>query len=604
LSTKQGFLNDRPDSVRLGLPRQTLMIEFLAAAIIIGLALPTWAENPPSGDGSLVGLPTMSHADQNMSSDGQQPPPGAIVVSQIHNAPGWQPSHSYTYATSLPYTRVVSGAGWSPANGSYNPGQTLGAYQLISSGACASASSGGPSGTGSSIKDGTCTWKYLSNVDYISTTGWAFDNRPWKSGTLYNYRDYVTSGSPLRAYALEGNSCTSIVAPAGTGSSTRSMVVTSDGCQWQYQVDIIYTSAKSFIPTETSTGINSPTTIMLHATYEGQLWNDREYVAGRDGEAAPIRTQDHNDFRHEGGVLLGCPSPCYHIIITAAQGESFRDSLTPSEPLTGYDPNKGVAIRNSLPYQWPYEPAGFDVHDNGVDLIGLQIKSVHGAAVNGMLSFGNVMTIRDCILDGGSDDPWTAHAAVTTDTNSVIANSLVISHAPYGIVLKYPGFVLHSTIVNPDHTAHSIGIETYNKWVFDDTTVSSTAIFGFTHTAGHYEVGTSWSPRSSNNMTDTAAGDSGTEPWPYNPSIPSTVDRLPGTIYGVSMASAFVKPGGDWRLPSTSPLRGAGSAFGTFGINCEAQHPSCPQRTTYNFDTPNIIGTARPQAGRYDIGAW
>jgi hypothetical protein len=70
------------------------------------------------------------------------------------------------------------------------------------------------------------------------------------------------------------------------------------------------------------------------------------------------------------------------------------------------------------------------------------------------------------------------------------------------------------------------------------------------------------------------------------------------------MASAFVTPGSDWRLSRASPLRGAGSAFGSFAINCEAQHPSCPQRRTYNFDTANIIGIARPQAGRYDIGAW
>ncbi len=596
---------NRQDSVQAGLVHRALMNEVLAAAIMFGLMASARAENLPFGGGSAAGLPAASHAIQiaeTVALEGRQPPPGAVVVFQIHNAPGWQLSHSYNYASG-PYTRVVSGPGWNPVNGSYSPGQSLNAYQLISTGTCTSASSGGPSGSGSSIKDGTCTWKYLSDVDYISITGWAFDNQRWKSGTLYNFHDYVTSGAPLRAYALVSDSCTSTIAP--TGSDTKSIIVTSDGCHWQYQADIIYTSARSYVPTETFTSAKSAATLMLNADYEAQLWNDREYVAGVNGELSPIRTQGHNDYGYEGGVIHGCASsPCHHVIITAAPGESFRDSLRPSDPLTGYDPSKGVAIRNSLPYQWPHQPAGVEVHDNYVDLIGLQVKSVHGEAVEGMSSFGNNMTIRDCILDGGSDDQYTFHVAVTTDTSSLIANSLVISHAAMGVMLKYPGVIVHSTIVNPDHTVNSVGIVTYFKWAFDYTKVANTAIFGFTYVASHGHGGTPWSPQSSNNMTDASENDSGTAPWPRSGTETSTLDLLPGTTYGVSMASAFVNPGSDWRLPSASPLLGAGSAVGTIALNCELRNLSCPQRTAYNVDTPNIIGVARPQAGRYNIGAW
>lgn len=597
------------DSAQAGLLRQVPMIGVLAAAITLGLALSACAKNPPSGDDPSVGLrvaPRPAHTAENMSLDGLQHPPGATILSQVHNAPGWRPSHTYNYATH-PYTRVVNGPGWNPTNDSYNPGQTLGAYQLISTGTCTSASRGGPSGTGSSVRDGTCTWKYLSSVDYISITGWAFDNRPWKSGTLYHDADYVTSDSPLRAYALDESSCTSTIAPTGTGSDTKSKIVTGDGCRWQYQADIIYTSGRSYIPTESFTGSNGPATLMLHANYEAQLWNDREYVAGQNGETSPIRTQSHDDYRHEGGVVLGCTaSPCHHLIITTAPGESFRDGLAASGPLTGYDPSKGVAIRNSLPYHWPYEPAGFDVHDNHVDLIGLQIKSVHGAAVNGMSSFGNAMTILDCILDGGSEDPWTSHAAVTVDTSSVIANSLVISHAQMGVVFKYPGFILHSTIVNPNRTVNSVGITTFSRWVYNDTTVSNTAIFGFAHAAAHVNVGTSWSLQSSNNVTDAPMGDSGRGPWPYGGSATSTVDILPGTVYGALMASAFVKPRTDWRPKPGSLLVGTGSAFGTFAVGCQqhTRNPSCPQLVHENVDTPDIIGIPRSQASRYNIGAW
>jgi hypothetical protein len=579
---------------------QALFAGLAATSIMFGPAFPAWEANTHSVGGSFVSLLSALHAAQaaeTTSLERQQPPPGPTIASQVHNAPGWQPSHSYASATG-PYTRVVSGPGWNPANGTYIPGEALNAYQLVSAGTCTSASSGGPSGPGSSIKDGTCTWKYLSNVDYISITGWAYDNRPWKSGTVYTFLDYVTTGSPLRTYALLDNSCTSTVAP--TGNDLKSKVVTSDGCQWQYKADIIYTSRKSFIPTETATTGNSPMLLMLQGNYEAQLWNDREYVAGQNGDLSPIRTQDHNDYRHEGGVIHSCTTaPCYHIVITTAPGESFRDNLTSSDPLTGYDPTKGVAIRNSLPPQWPYEASGFDVHDNYVDLIALQIKSVHGAAINGLSTFGNVMTIRDCILEGGGKT-----AAVTTDTSSLLANSLVISHAPMGVILKYPGFVLHSTIVTADHTPDSVGIETDFKWFFDNTTVSNTAIFGFTHAAGHYQGNTFWSSQTSNNMTDAPPNDSGTIPWPYGGPRPSTIDVLPGTTYGVTMERAFIKPGSDWRPSSASPLHGAGSAFGTFAKNCDPGHPSCTWRETNNVDTPDIIGVARPQAGRYDIGAW
>src|SRR5690348_10738811 len=111
--------------------------------------------------------------------------------AQIHNAPGWEPSRTYTYSPgppSAPFTRVVAGAGWTPSehglgapvlkvltgkngpgSGTWNPGAELNAYQLTSAGTCTSAPGGnGPSGTGSAITDGTCTWKYLSGVDYVT----------------------------------------------------------------------------------------------------------------------------------------------------------------------------------------------------------------------------------------------------------------------------------------------------------------------------------------------------------------------------------------------------------------------------------------------------
>jgi hypothetical protein len=567
------------------------------------------------------------------------PPPSITIVSQIHNAPGWQPSHTYRYATG-PYTRVVNGYGWTPAkssdrgflhgirstfssgpgqgelDGYYHPGRTLDAYQLASTGTCTSASRGGPTGTGVAIQDGTCMWKYLSRVDYISLTGWAFDSRPWKKGMTYHYFDHVTSGSPLRAYALAGDGCTSTVAPSGrTGSgdgTTGLKFRTSDGCDWYYMADILYSSGRSFIPTVTFTSAKSPATIQMKANYEAMLWNDREYVAGQNGERSPISLLDHAQNRRgggEGGLLLGCDAPavggarsgrCHRFIITAAPGESFMDSLTPFEPLSGFDPRKGVAIYNSQPFRWPFEPAGFFTLDPFVDIIGLQLKSIHGAAFFG----SNQNTIRNSILEGGSSDPWTAHAAVWLDAGpNVVANSLVISHGSRGIFFKYPGIVLHDTIVNPDHVVNSTGIETSNKWVYNDTIVVGTAIFGFKHAGASGNSRTSFASQSSNNITDAPGSDSGGAPR-VGAAGNYSVDKIPGTTYGASMSSAFVKPGTDWRAKSGGPLVGKGRAFGSFGTFCDLRHAGCANYTVFDFDSPDIIGRPRPQDGHYDIGAW
>ena len=261
-------------------------------------------------------------------------PPTQTIISQIHNAPGWQHSTGYTSRTG-PFTRVVNGPGWDESSDTYKPGQPLNAYQLTSRGSCTSAGSGGPAGTGANITDGTCTWKYLSPVDYISITGWSFDNRPWKSGTAYLYGDYIVTGSPLRAYEqFNPAGCTSAVAPTGTASGSGTVFATSDGCQWKYWADVLYSSEKSFIPTQRYAS-KPNASYEMRANYEAQLWNDREYVAGQHGEAVPIRVQAHLDntqdgfpYHMEGGGPI-C-TICYSLILLPAPGESFVDTLTPS----------------------------------------------------------------------------------------------------------------------------------------------------------------------------------------------------------------------------------------------------------------------------------
>ena len=540
-------------------------------------------------------------------------PSESTVVSQIHNAPGWLPNHAYASATG-PFTRVNSGPGWHPANGTWNPGQALNAYQLTS-GSCTSGTNM-PTGTGSSIQDGTCTWKYLSGTDYVSIAGWSNDNKPWASGTAYGYHDVVTSDSPLRTYMQIADSCVSAVPPTGKGTAYSmdgegyTLGVGSDGCKWVYVTDVLYSSKKSYIPTQTFNRAKNTATIHLLTNYAGLLWNDRQYIAGQNGEQSPIEIRNHDSYYGEWPNLTCEVSKCGHVIIAAAPGESFADTLKSTDPLKGFDPTKGVSILDNDGYRWPVQPDGLFV-ENSVDIIGLQIKSLHGSAV-GDINGGNnnADTIRYCILEGGHTDAYTTSAVVSLDTASAVVNSLIISHANQGIVFKYPGFVLHDTIINAEGTG-DVGIETGNRWVFRDTAVADTAIFGFAHAGAAGNNGTAFDPTSSNNVTDAPSGDSGTTTWMGSTPPNAPVVTIPGTTYGSSLIAAFMNPGSDYRPKRGGPLTGRGGAYGKFALYCTqgaangyGANLNCPARVDYTFDTPDIIGTARPQGGSYDIGAW
>jgi hypothetical protein len=186
----------------------------------------------------------------------------------------------------------------------------------------------------------------------------------------------------------------------------------------------------------------------------------------------------------------------------------------------------------------------------------------------------------------------------------LVENSLVVAHGVFGIKEDYPGTILHSTLINPDHVPNSIAIEVTLAWLFTGETVSNTAIFGFAHVAGSTANpdATDWTAMrwfGTHNITDAPAGDHGGLSLGRDGT--ATARMLPGTVYGGSAAAAFKAFPGDYRLAASSPLIGAGNAHGPFSPSCQTGK-SCPPQFT--FDTPDIIGTARPQAGRYDIGAW
>lgn len=541
--------------------------------------------------------------------------PTATVCSQIHNAPGWLTSHTYVPSATQPYTRVVNGAAWNGTT--YTPGQTLNAYQLTSATTCVSASSGGPTGTASAIADGTCIWKYLGGVDYISYSGWVYDGPQWTAGA-YGKIATVTNGSPLRSYTqTTDNGCTSTIAPTGTGT-----VTPGDGCVWTYNADVTYSSRASYIPTISLPGTpgHYTPTFNLASDYEAQLWNDQEYVAGVNGETHPMTTGNiHNSTNAAGDATFSCLNgTCHFLIITAAPGESFADNLKSSAPLIGYNVANGVGMRGTTGGTFGSHQ-GFKAQDWWLKISRMQFKGANGDTDNSAAAFDGSWTsgnstgggiINDNIFDQGTTTS-TGNPNFNYDTRLSFSNNFMIIRGIVGFLTKYDSTGNHNTFICVGALPNSTAIVTYwNNYGAGGTTVQSSSIFGCAHAVAYNAAGLGTQPMflsdSLNNVTDVSGSDSGTTF--SGPGATFTSLPLPGGTYNLSEASVFVATdGSDWRYKSGSAAAGFGAAYGSWAWPISGTCPvaSCASlATTINTDTPDMIGTARPGSTGTDPGSW
>jgi hypothetical protein len=331
--------------------------------------------------------------------------------------------------------------------------------------------------------------------------------------------------------------------------------------------------------------------------YKAALWNDGEYVAGSGGERNPIVTVNHaaNATAVEGNIQ----GPGVPVTITAAPGESFADSLTTSTPLAGYDPTKGVAIRNpntSSPMAGPGQlggsNAGILAWEFGTNISRIQMQAPFGPGLYGFNS--NIFT--DNIIDGGYLNVANSTCVnIWMDNIGILVNNLILNHGCIAIGIKYGNiFVGYNTIVNVGSVTAPVAIVYMWSWVFQDVAIFNNAISGFTHVVGeNREFGTSpINAASIGNVTTTTGPDTTGTTW-WRPTQPnqSVVVAAVGTTFGVSAASMFVSPGTDYR-PNTA-LTSSGAAFGAFSVNCWTGLGGCvPFMQTW--DTPDILGNARP----------
>jgi hypothetical protein len=270
-------------------------------------------------------------------------------------------------------------------------------------------------------------------------------------------------------------------------------------------------------------------------------------------------------------------------------------------PLTGYDVTTGVALRGA----GSGSITTLTVGDYNVVVNGLQIQSATGIGMQGY----NFETVTNNIIDGGwptGGSDGNSGPSVSLDVPNIIANNLIFTHGTLGIAVKYGSFfVLNNTIVNLGSSSNVAAINFSWTWVWYPPVVANNAIYGFPH-GGAYLTGETaphdFDGSSATNVTDTTGPDTGTANWiggTVNNAM--TVITIPGTTYNTSGASMFVSPGSDWR-PGAA-LIGAGAGYGTFGWGCPLSFAGTCVNSSHNFDTPDFLGTTRPQAGSWTVGA-
>ena len=741
---------------------------------------------------------------------------GQTINAQIHNAPGWEPNHSYTYSPgppTAPFTRVLAGPGWTPvghSSGTWTSGQALNAYQLTSAGNCTSAPRGtGPSGTGTAITDGTCTWKYVSPVDYISFTGWALDSGfVWASGTDYGARDVVNTGTNSDVYQQQAGGCHSIVQPNNTSGNE---FATADGCIWIYKGTIYYSSRAHPFPHErfwwdtfqgfvapatasftasishgktmvvsalrsgrlyrgamvTGAGVPAGQTIwdqtagtaggagtytlansqadvaettlaspyglltvttppatfaltrgtepdvisnaamradtgrargdsyggthiigsggsdstyalnisqtigsarnpvtLYHArtmqlnyvyndVYHAQLWNDREYVSGQNGELSPLLTWNHNyaynDSVQWAGEHAAYPASTatgrsFPFYIEAAPGESFADTLAnnPNTPLTGYNINNGVGLRG-------VGVAGISTLDNVIFIRRLQITSDKSSATLAPARACNTCTFEQNILQGGGGgrlNPYTPDSVSNCGYYCFWYNNLIITRGALGVAADYGGRFYNNTFVCPTGTCASAMSNTWDWANHDGMVINGNAVFGFRYftSSNYYGQGftgdCTWNCSTvqgannasdlpatiASNFPDTRIGASHEYGLPFYTGAGFTAPdktfkpicaSMPGGVLkratcqlmgDVSPRAAFMNWPNNLRPNPSSPLIGAGAEFGAWNwctggtpvtLGGAGSWPGC----IIDPSVADLFGRPRPVAGRYDIGA-
>lgn len=580
---------------------------------------PTTASKPPQQ------APT---APQQASTVPSRPPTALRrFVANIHNAHGWATNHAYRVGD-----RVNAGPGYrptgTPGGGTYTSGSAVYGWQATSGGTSASRGNG-PAISGSctastAVNDNGILWKCLSATDYLTIHAWLADAALWAPGVTINAYERRRSGEMIYAESLPNcsttnpNACscvTGTVAPAGVTYPIK------DGtCTWRSVFTSTYQNSDPSpgysselglaIPTKVSSpvacaggtycgvggGQGNPMTVMMNGQYMAVVWNDRPINNSTD--VLPIKFFDHTGQCDGGGedptYLPSCVA-ANQIGITAAPGECFCDSR--SNPLA-FNPANGVSIEDSSGldgYGGPFIIASDEV----ASVSRLQMKSDNNIPLRSV-GGSNAMQL---LLDGKV-------GALSMDGGTSCINTVAISHGAYIVSASYANFFDHCTLVGTPGTT-VVGIAAYVVCgIGCPNLIYNTAIFGaqYAFACSQYTngppagsiagcVSTDPNSLSAGNMTD-APNTSGVIVVAAGGSY--STQAIPGTTYGASLVNSFVHPATDFRLKAGSPLIGVGVAPPPTSVWTFSAVSGVP----LPLGATDITGLARPQNGKYDVGAY
>jgi len=586
----------------------------------------------------------------------------ALIIN-VANAPGWQAGHSYVVGD-----RVLAGPGWIAGSpGSFISGRPLYLWALAAGGGGTSASTGnGPQrcpkpanyGGGlitvnpnpskwsgaSTVSDGALTWTCLTVVDYPTWTAAVEDDSPlisgdgyhtWQPGTNYWYHQYaVSNGISYWMSTSENNPKPPFYCTSGSTPPSGFSTVSDGNCSWTAQALIPYSSQKE--PWRHEAFVNGtyggpPVEIQMDKFTNIIIWYGGKEaqvyqggVGGENGSNAPLYTWYHVDGTTQENPVR-CPNssaseytgcgfadrdPLVYVDITAASGDSFQDNILPNIGPLRVNPANGVTFYSDSSIGYT---EAFSYADSYIEFQRLQFLSINGSAAtghglsyayNGGAGYGSgIYYLNDLFQAGGGV------GAISCDAGCTYSNAVIIysglSTGGFAIHGGYGAKVENVTAIGPGSACATCTFLEIQSNQYGNPNVYNTAVFGFLNP---FAMPKSQTPdvTAASNATDVLSGYAGglnfvsrNDGFTYTtyqmPGVGSTCSGGSGSCYGISASSALVDAtlgsSFDARIPPSllnrpnSPLYGAGGAV-------VGESPR------------DILGSARPQSGRYDIGAY
>jgi len=277
-------------------------------------------------------------------------------------------------------------------------------------------------------------------------------------------------------------------------------------------------------------------------SYRGECYNDSEFTG-----ASNLLT------------LSGHTTDASHTItLTTGAGQGFRDNANVQTNALRYNPANGVGISCSGSYA-----TAIKVDDNNVFLSKLQVRTTGNLGGVALDCTGYPVTVQFCILENRGAGYTAMLEGGGTISNSLIVSTDASASSRAGLWIGGVSNVYFCTICCTSDAAHNAGAA-FQIW-YGTHTIENTAAFGW----GAFNIGLGGTTTHTTCVTDLASPPAG---W------------TGGKTYANQFQNTTTASG-DFRAKTGADLQGAGTADVTNGAT-------------------DIVGTARPQSAKWDIGCW